>query len=86
MPSLRLELAAGRGGLVKEISWLHISELADPTPWLAGGELLLTTGLGIGDRPSAQRAYVRRLEKHGLAGLGFGVGFSHAEAPAALLG
>jgi purine catabolism regulator len=84
MPALRLELAAGTGGVANEISWLHISELGDPTPWLAGGELLLTTGLGIGDRPGAQRGYVRLLAKHGLAGLGFGVGFRHAEVPAAL--
>ena len=27
--------------------WVHSSELLDPTPWLSGGELLLTTGLQL---------------------------------------
>ena len=36
--------------------WVHISELPDPTPWLSGGELLLTTGMQLaGD--AEQRAY-----------------------------
>jgi purine catabolism regulator len=84
MPALGLDVAAGAAGLSREIRWLHASELADPTPWLGGGELLLTTGLGVGTSAPAQRAYVRRLAGHGLAGLGFGVGFGFAEVPAAL--
>jgi purine catabolism regulator len=63
------------------VRWVHISELADPTPWLSGGELLLTTGLGVGDG----REYVERLVAHGLTGLGFGTGFSHARVPAGVL-
>jgi purine catabolism regulator len=31
---------------------VHISEIPDPTPWLEGGEILLTTGLGIKDSPT----------------------------------
>jgi purine catabolism regulator len=84
VPGLRLEVVAGARGLGNEISWLHSSELEDPTPWLAGGELLLTTGLGIGKGRASARAYVRRLAEHGLAGLGFGVGFGYAQVPAAL--
>ena len=49
LPDLSLGVAAGSEGLGTEIRWLHVSELADPTPWLEGGELLLTTGLGVGD-------------------------------------
>ena len=52
------------GGAVR---WVHISEIVDPTPWLSGGELLLTTGLQLAE-PGAQRAYVERLAGHGLAG------------------
>ncbi|HWK24964.1 MAG TPA: PucR family transcriptional regulator ligand-binding domain-containing protein [Solirubrobacter sp.] len=75
---LDLEVAAGEAGLDRAVRWVHISELADPTPWLNGGELLLTTGLGLGDDPAA---YLARLADHGLAGLGFGTGFSHARVP-----
>ena len=81
LPGLGLGIAAGNGGLDNEVSWLHVSELADPTEFLEGGELLLTTGLGVGDLESTQRDWVRRLAKHGLAGLGFGVGFGYPEVP-----
>ena len=81
---LGLELAAGQSAAATPVRWVHITELADPTPWLSGGELLLTTGLQVkGD--DELRAFIRRLEKHGLSGLGFGVGFEHSELPAALL-
>ena len=79
---LELEIAAGEAGLDRAVRWVHISELADPTPWLSGGELLLTTGLQLGDEPAR---YVERLVEHGLTGLGFGVGFGHERIPDALL-
>jgi purine catabolism regulator len=79
---LELEIAAGEAGLDRAVRWVHISELSDPTPWLSGGELLLTTGLAIGDDAEA---YVSRLAEHGLTGLGFGVGFGHERIPEALL-
>ena len=85
MPGLRLELAAGANGVENEVSWLHVSELSDPTQFLEGGEFLLTTGLGVGELAATQRAYVRRLARHELAGLGFGIGFGFAEVPAPLL-
>lgn len=81
---LELEVVAGEAGLDRALRWVHISELEDPTPWLSGGELLLTTGLGLGDA-AQQRAYLERLAGHGLAGLGFGTGFSHAHVPEVLL-
>jgi PucR family transcriptional regulator, purine catabolism regulatory protein len=84
LPGLGIELAAGDAGLDNAIRWVHVSELADPTPWLEGGELLITTGLGLGDGPQSQREYVRRLAAHGLAGLAFGVGFGWEEPPEAL--
>ncbi len=85
LAELRLSVAAGADGLANEVSWLHVSELADPTPFLEGGELLLTTGLGVGERATTQRSYVRRLARHGLAGLGFGVGFGFADVPDAVV-
>ena len=84
LPGLGLELTAGTAGGDNSISWVHVSELPDPTPWLEGGELLITTGLGIGELSRPQREYVRRLAEHGLAGLAFGVGFGWAEPPPAL--
>src|SRR5918912_2397963 len=78
-----VQIVAGRAGLDQPLRWVHISELRDPTPWLSGGELLLTTGLQL-DTPEQQREYIGRLAEHRLSGLGFGTGFSHATVPQAL--
>jgi purine catabolism regulator len=83
--SLSLTLLAGEQNAGRPIRWVHVSELDDPTPWLQGGELLLTTGMGIGTTGAKQRAYVGRLADAGLAGLGFGLGFSHDQVPKAML-
>src|SRR2546422_244644 len=42
-----LSLIAGERSAEAPIRWVHISELLDPTPWLSGGELLLTTGIQL---------------------------------------
>ena len=76
--------AAGASGLDAAVRWVHISELEDPTPWLSGGELLLTTGMQL-TGAKTQREYVARLAEHGLAGLGLGTGFGHGTVPAALV-
>jgi purine catabolism regulator len=84
-PGLDVRAAAGRKGLANAIRWVHVSELADPTPWLKGGELLLTTGMGVGRTPAQQRTFVERLAAAGLSGLGFGTGFSFRGVPKALV-
>lgn len=74
--SLGLRAACRSADLDRRISWVHASELRDPTPYLEGGELLLTTGVGPASDPDG---YVARLARHGLAGLGFGTGLGHDE-------
>ncbi|HEV7773181.1 MAG TPA: PucR family transcriptional regulator ligand-binding domain-containing protein [Conexibacter sp.] len=82
--SLDLRLLAGEASLEAPVRWVHISELEDPTPWMSGGELLLTTGLQL-DTPKRQRAFVDLLADHQLSGLGFGTGFSHRSVPDAVV-
>jgi purine catabolism regulator len=77
---LGLEVAAGIEGADAPVRWVHISELPDPTPWLSGGELLLTTGIQL-DTSERRRQFLRRLSASHLAGLGFGTGFDHPEIP-----
>jgi len=79
-----LRLAAGERVADAPVRWVHITELPDPTPWLSGGELMLTTGIQL-RTADQQRAFVKRLAEHGLAGLGFGTGFDHAALPDALV-
>src|SRR5699024_4393363 len=83
-PALRVTAYGDAATLAAPVSWVHTSELDDPTPFLAGGELLLTTGLTLVDEPTACRTFVTRLHEAGVAGLGFGVGLSHERIPAAL--
>ncbi len=79
-----LELAAGDGAAASAVRWVHTSEHEDPTPWLSGGEVLLTTGYNLGS-PAKQRRYVELLAAKEIAGLGFGTGFDHKRLPKALL-
>jgi PucR family transcriptional regulator, purine catabolism regulatory protein len=81
---LGLELASGHDSAKAHVRWVHSSELPDPTPWLRGGELLLTTGMQL-DGPKTQRELIDRLADHAIAGLGFGTGFTHRRLPAALV-
>ncbi|HEV7847180.1 MAG TPA: PucR family transcriptional regulator ligand-binding domain-containing protein [Thermoleophilaceae bacterium] len=79
-----LELVAGEDAADAPVRWVHISELPDPTQWLSGGELLLTTGIQL-ETDKRQREFVRLLSGRHLAGLGFGTGFDHDELPDALV-
>lgn len=81
--SLGLCVRAAEGALDRAIGWVHPTELTDPQAFLEGGELLLTTGLALGEDTSPE--YVRRLVQAGVAGLGFGVGLSHQEIPRSLV-
>jgi purine catabolism regulator len=81
---LGLELLSGQGSADAPLRWVHISELPDPTPWLSGGEMILTTGLQL-TTAKRQRDFARLLCDHHVAGVGFGVGFQHDDVPEPLL-
>jgi len=78
-----LGLAAGEPAGGRSVRWVAISEHEDPTPWLSGGEVLLTTGYNL-NTAAKQRAYVARITKHDVAALGFGIGFDHEKIPDAI--
>lgn len=84
LDELGLETVAGGEAADKPIRWVHITELEDPTPWLSGAELVLTTGINL-TSASRQRELVERLAEREAAGLGFGTGFTHSELPAELV-
>jgi purine catabolism regulator len=81
---LDLTLATGEEKANTAVRWVHSTELVDPTPWLRGGELLLTTGLQL-TNAKLQREFVELLAEREIAGLGFGTGFVHKKLPAAIL-
>jgi purine catabolism regulator len=84
-PPLALRLLAGApAALDRPIRWVAVTELADPRPFLSGGELVLTTGLR--QRSAAtQREFVARIAERAVVAIGFGTGLTHKVVPAATL-
>ncbi|QFZ73942.1 PucR family transcriptional regulator [Streptomyces fagopyri] len=84
--ALKLTVRAGEDRLDVPVRWAHVSELADPVPYMEGGELLLITALTLdAEDPDAMRRYVKRLAGAGVVGLGFAVGVNYEETPKALV-
>ncbi|GAA1649184.1 helix-turn-helix domain-containing protein [Georgenia ruanii] len=63
------------------VRWVATSELADPSPFLEGGEVLLTTGLRAEGWDHEWEGYVARLRAAGVAAVGFATGLTHAAVP-----
>ncbi|MEU5899162.1 PucR family transcriptional regulator [Streptomyces venezuelae] len=84
--ALKLTVRAGEDRLDAPVRWAHASELADPVPYMEGGELLLITALKLdAEDPDAMRRYVKRLAGAGVVGLGFAVGVHYPDIPKALV-
>ncbi|MET8452479.1 PucR family transcriptional regulator [Streptomyces sp. NPDC005209] len=84
--ALKLTVRAGEERLDVPVRWAHVSELADPVPYMEGGELLLITALKLdAEDPEAMSRYVKRLVGAGVVGLGFAVGVNYDEIPEALV-
>lgn len=71
--------ASGGAAASRPLSGVHVSELEDPTPYLEGGELLLTTGMPLDEH--GIDAYVARLQARGIHALGVGLGPRFAQVP-----
>lgn len=82
MREARPEVLVEAGGLDRPVRWVHSSEIYEIGPLLFGGELLLTTGLGLaGPDAGARRHYVRQLAERGIAGLALELGRTFPAAP-----
>ncbi|MEV0177193.1 PucR family transcriptional regulator ligand-binding domain-containing protein [Streptomyces sp. NPDC050803] len=85
---LALRLIAGPADPDIVIHWAHTSEMADPYPYLLGGELLLTAGVHIPEAAGSGTYfddYVSRIVAAGGAALGFGLAPVHDTVPRALV-
>src|SRR5690606_42068476 len=79
------EVVAGADRLDRTVRWVHTGEVPNIASLLKGGELLLTTGYGVGTRPADQRAFVRTLAERGIAALVVELGSRFPRLPAALV-
>ncbi|MBT2675268.1 PucR family transcriptional regulator ligand-binding domain-containing protein, partial [Streptomyces sp. ISL-14] len=85
---LGLRRIAGPTDADPVIHWAHTSEMADPYPYLLGGELLLTAGVHIPEAAGSGTYfddYVSRIVAAGGAALGFGLAPVHDTVPRALV-
>ncbi len=85
---LALRRIAGPAAADTVVHWVHTSEMADPYPYLLGGELLLTAGVHIPEAAGSGTYfddYVSRIVAAGGAALGFGVAPVHDTVPRALV-
>ncbi|WP_046729018.1 PucR family transcriptional regulator [Streptomyces humi] len=88
LPGLRSglpEILAGADRLGRTVRWVHTGEVPNIASLLKGGELLLTTGYGLGTRPTDQRAFVRTLAERGIAALVVELGPRFSRLPATLV-
>lgn len=68
------------------VRWVHSSEVYEMGGLLAGGEILLTTGLGLHGRPGQQlAAYVDQVADAGCAAIAMELGRSFFEVPQAMV-
>jgi len=79
------EVLAGRAGLDRPIRWAHAGEVPDMPAMLRGGELLLTTGMGLGATDAQRRRFVEELADRGVAALAIELGRTYRQLPAALV-
>ena len=63
------DVIAGAEGLDRELRWAHVIEMADPSDLLKGGELVLTTGIGAGERERDQARWIASLMRLVVTGL-----------------
>jgi purine catabolism regulatory family protein/PucR-like helix-turn-helix protein/diguanylate cyclase with GGDEF domain len=69
---LHLDVVVDAGGLDRPIRWVYATELDDPTPYLRGGELVLTNGLWQRNGTAAGD-FVATLVDQEVCGLGYGL-------------
>lgn len=77
-------VVAGEGHLSVRVRWVHVSELPDIAALLDGGELILTTGIGLSSEPSELQRYIDGLASKA-SGLAVELGRRFDELPPALV-
>ncbi|MEU7589367.1 PucR family transcriptional regulator ligand-binding domain-containing protein [Micromonospora sp. NPDC049230] len=62
-------MVAGDAGLDRPVRWVHVAEVPDIATLLGGGELVLTTGIGLPGDDAGLRAFIGDLADVGVSGL-----------------
>ncbi|WP_219972426.1 PucR family transcriptional regulator [Rubrobacter xylanophilus] len=76
---LGLEVVVG-GDLGRPVSWVHVTELLDPAPYMGGGELILSAGVWS-SRGGRGDVFVGGLVRGGAVALGWGLLYGDERVP-----
>ena len=88
LPAIRRgipEVLAARDNLDQTVRWVHSGEVPNIASLLIGGEMLLTTGMGIADSTAGQRRFISALAQHNVAALVIELGPTFQEVPKTLV-
>src|SRR5688572_9863516 len=72
-PLARANVVAGRAGVQRSVTWVHIVDLPDPLPWVGRDQFLLTTGISWSQDGHDLRRLISDLDSQGVAGIGLAV-------------
>lgn len=73
-------VVAGLGALDRRVRWVHVAEVPDIANLLRGGELVLTTGIGLPGDEDGLRSFVGELAEVGVVGLVVELGRRYPDA------
>jgi purine catabolism regulator len=79
------EVLAGHDELARPIRWAHVAEVVNIAALLRGGELILTTGLGLPSADRLLRRFIAELAERRIAGLVVETGTRFKTVPCALV-
>ncbi|MEV5703846.1 PucR family transcriptional regulator [Actinoallomurus sp. NPDC052274] len=75
------EVVAGAAHLDRPVRWLHVAEATDVAVMLAGGEMVLTTGLLLAGNDQAQADYIESMRRVDVAAVVLGLGRAFRTTP-----
>lgn len=79
------ELVAGEEHLDRPVRWVHAGEVPNMASLLKGGELLLTTGMGLQGGEDEQRKFIAELADREVAALAIELGSTFESVPDSLV-
>jgi PucR family transcriptional regulator, purine catabolism regulatory protein len=79
------EVVAGEENLDRPVRWVHAGEVRNMPSLLKGGELLLTTGMGLKTGAVEQRRFIAELAAREVAALAIELGSTFESVPATLV-
>lgn len=76
-----VSLIAGEGGIHNAVNWVHMVETTEASTFMEGGEIIITTGLGVNGNKEAFMDLVKMVHEKKAAGMIVNIGPFISEIP-----